>query len=270
MSYPVNVAIIGAGGRGRNYATYAREFPDKMRIFAVADPDDARRNNVAAQYGIPPERCFRSWEEFCSHPRMCDAVAICTQDKDHEAPAVACAGLGYHMLLEKPMAPTEAACRNIAAAVKKAGIIFSVCHVLRYTKYTEAIQELLRSGEVGELVSIQHLEPVGYWHIASSYVRGKWRNEAESSSILLAKCCHDLDWLRGIVGHRCSAIQSFGTLKHFRKSEQPAGAADRCLDCPAEVESFCPYSAKKIFFRDRLATGDPSGIFKRNRTAMLI
>jgi predicted dehydrogenase len=70
--------------------------------------------------------------------------------------------------------------------------------------------------------------------------------------MLLAKCCHDLDWIRYIMESRCTAVQSFGNLKHFRREKKPEGAAERCLECP--VESECPYSAKKIYL-SRLARG---------------
>ena len=249
------MAVIGAGARGNCYSKFAKHFPDRLKIAAVADPDDYRRNHFADEYNIPPEKRFRTWQEFCAQPRMCDAVAICTQDIMHEGPAVACAKLKYHILLEKPMAPTPEACRNIVAAVKEAGVIFAVCHVLRYTSYTRMLQKILKSGEIGKIISIQHLEPVGYWHQAHSFVRGNWRNEAESSSMLLAKSCHDIDWLRGVMGKPCQAVHSFGTLRHFRASEKPEGAADRCCDCPREIESACPYSAYKIYFRDRFCKG---------------
>jgi len=123
---------------------------------------------------------------------------------------------------------------------------------MRYTAYTRRLKSVLDSGVIGQVVSVQHLEPVGYWHQAHSFVRGKWRNEAESSSMLLAKSCHDLDWLRYIMGARCLKVSSFGSLYHFRKDSKPAGAADRCLDCP--VEPRCPYSAKKIYL-GRFARG---------------
>ena len=141
---------------------------------------------------------------------------------------------------------------------------------MRYTEYTAALRKIIESGEIGEIVSIQHLEPVGYWHQAHSFVRGLWRNEAESSFMLLAKSCHDVDWLRGIMNKRCVAIHSFGSLRHFKVSEKPAGAADRCLDCPADVESFCPYSAVKIYFRDRFCKGAktwPVNVLTPNPTA---
>ena len=256
MSRKITMAILGAGARGGRYAAYAEAYPEQVQITAVAEPDDFRRKKMADMYQIPEERCFRSWEDFVKQPKMCDAVAICTQDHMHEEPAIECARLGYHILLEKPMAPTAEACRRIVAAVKEAGVMMAVCHVLRYTNYTKIIKDVIASGEIGDIVTIQHLEPVGYWHQAHSFVRGSWSNEAESSFMLLAKCCHDVDWLRGVMGKKCTAIQSFGTLRHFKVSEKPAGAADRCTACPVAVESNCPYSAAKIYFRDRFIKGN--------------
>ena len=255
MTKPVRLAVIGAGSRGHGYARFASAFPDRLKIVAVAEPDDFRRNRMAEEHEIPAESCFRTWQDFCSRPKMCDAVAICTQDSMHEEPAVACAKLKYHILLEKPMAPTADACRRITAAVKDAGVIFGVCQVLRYTQFTSMQRRIVQSGEIGQIVSIQHLESVGYWHQAHSFVRGNWRNEQESSFMLLAKSCHDLDWLRFIMAQPCKSVHSFGTLFHFKNTEKPAGAADRCIDCPREIESGCPYSAYKIYFRDRLCKG---------------
>ena len=89
MSNPVRLAVIGAGSRGHGYARFAASFPERLKIVAVADPDDFCRNRLKDEYQIPAENCFRSWEEFCAKPKMCDAVAICTQDSMHEAPAIA-------------------------------------------------------------------------------------------------------------------------------------------------------------------------------------
>ena len=252
---PVTLLIIGCGARGGGYAEFARHFPERAKIVAVADPNPVRRNSVGDEHQVPAERRFTCWEDAAKAPRLADAVLICTQDVMHEAPAIAFASLGYAILLEKPMAPTAQACRNIVAAVKKAGVLFAVCHVLRYTAFTRKLKEILDSGAIGDIVSIQHLEPVGYWHQAHSFVRGNWRNAEESSPMLLAKCCHDLDWLRFIMGCPCRQVHSFGTLLHFRKEQAPHGAATRCVDCSKDIEGNCPYSALKIYLRDRLDKG---------------
>lgn len=251
---PVRIVIIGAGGRGSGYATYAAQHPDRARIVGVAEPRDFYRERMVEEYAIPGEHVFTDWRQAAEQERFADAVIIATQDAMHVAPAVAFAGKGYHMLLEKPMAPDEEGCRQIHAAVTRAGVVSAVCHVMRYTAYTQKLKSLIESGLIGDVVSIQHLEPVGYWHQAHSFVRGNWRNEAESSCMLLAKSCHDLDWLRYIAGAPCEKVSSFGSLKHFRREEKPAaaGKASRCLECAHDPQ--CPYSARKIYL-GRLAQG---------------
>ncbi len=255
MSTPVTAIVIGAGGRGTTYAMFAKEHPKRLRIVGVAEPRDFYRQRLADEFSIPAENVVTDWRQLAARPRMADSVIIATQDSLHADPAVAFAAKKYAMLLEKPLAPTEAECVRIVQAAKENGILFGVCHVLRYTRYTQTLKALLDSGAIGEVVSIQHLEPVGYWHQAHSFVRGNWRNEAESSFMLLAKSCHDLDWLRYVMGTPCRSLSSFGALTHFHRAQKPAeaGEAKRCLDCAYEPQ--CPYSARKIYL-GRLERGD--------------
>ena len=190
---PVRLLIIGAGSRGTGYAKYATENGGRAVVVGVAEPRDDCRDRLVRQHGIPRENVFSDWREAADHARFADAVVIATQDTMHVEPAEAFSGKGYHMLLEKPMAPSVADCERIHRAVTDSGILFAVCHVMRYTPYTRELKRILDSGAVGDVVSIQHLEGVGYWHQAHSYVRGNWRSEADSSPMLLAKSCHDLD-----------------------------------------------------------------------------
>ena len=220
---PIKLIIIGAGSRGANYAEYAISHPDQAQVVGVADPREHYRTQLAARHGIPSGSVFADWRQVAERPRFADAVIVATPDALHAEPAIAFAEQGYHILLEKPMAPNAADCRRIAAAAQANGAMFAVCHVLRYTTYTKKVKEIVTSGRLGEIVSIQHLEPVGFWHQAHSFVRGNWRSEAESSFMLLAKSCHDLDWIRHIMGKRCTQVSSFGSLLHFRPENRPAG-----------------------------------------------
>jgi predicted dehydrogenase len=221
----------------------------------VAEPREYFRKRLIERHGIVAENAVTDWRELLARPRFADAVIIAVQDALHLEPAVAFAEKGYDILLEKPMAPDPESCRRIVEAAQAQNNIFAVCHVMRYTNYTQRLKALVASGLIGEVVSIQHLEPVGYWHYAHSFVRGNWRNEAESSFMLLAKSCHDIDWLRYIMGRPCVQVSSFGSLQHFRREAKPveASEAKRCLDCA--YESQCPYSAKR-FYLERLHRGD--------------
>lgn len=263
---PVTLAIVGAGSRGAGYATYAEAQPDRAAVTAVAEPRDHYRNHIVETYGVAPEQSYTDWRDLAAQPRLADAAIISTQDAMHVEPAVALAAKGYHLLLEKPMAPDEAGCRQIVEAAVEAGIVFAVCHVMRYTTYTRALKKILDDGLIGDVVSLQHLEPVGHWHQAHSFVRGNWGNEAASSPMLLAKSCHDLDWLRYVMGESCQAIQSFGSLRHFRSEDRPATAGDRCLEC--EYEPQCPYSAKRIYLTrvEKGQTGWPVNVLTPDTT----
>lgn len=238
--------IIGVGSRGTTYARYIQKHPEDAVVVGVAEPGEFRRNRIAEMFDIPDENLWDDWSGAASGPRTADAVIIATPDALHTEPAIAMAGKGYHILLEKPMSPCEADCRRIIQSVEDRGDIhFAVCHVMRYTCYTQVLKGIIDSGRIGRVVNVQHLEPVGYWHQAHSFVRGNWRKEDESSFMLLAKSCHDVDWLGYMVGKPCRRISSFGSLLHFRRDNQPEGAADRCVDCG--VEANCPYSARKIY-----------------------
>jgi predicted dehydrogenase len=244
---PVTLAVVGAGDRGSGHGGWALTQPDRARVVAVAEPRVVRRDRLASRHGLPAGAAYASWQELAARGRLADAVLICTQDAAHAEPAIAFAELGYDVLLEKPMATTEADCRRIVDAVERADVTFAVCHVLRYTPYTALVKQVVDGGRIGEVVSVQHLEPVGFSHHAHSYVRGAWRRQGAAAFMLLAKSCHDLDWLRYVVGRPIRRVASFGSLTHFRPENRPDGAADRCLDCA--VEPTCPYSAVRFYSR---------------------
>jgi predicted dehydrogenase len=252
---PIRLIIIGAGSRGSSFAQFAQQNSDQARVVGVAEPRPFYRQRVADQNRVLPAHTAADWSELADQPKFADAVIIATPDRYHAEPAVAFAEKGYAILLEKPMATNEADCRRIVKAVQLHQNIFAVFHDFRYMNYTRRLKEVITSGLIGDIVSIQHLEPVGYWHQAHSYVRGNWRNEAESTFMLLSKSCHDIDWLRYLIGKRCIQVSSFGSLTHFKRDQKPseAGEALRCLDCAFEPQ--CPFSARR-FYLGRYRKGD--------------
>ncbi len=241
----VSVLVVGAGDRGRGYADIIGAHPESGRVVALAEPDAGRREHFAARHGLGRRLVFPDWQAALDAGRIAKAVLICTQDRDHAAAAVAFARAGWDILLEKPMATTAEDCRAVVRAVAESGGIFGVCHVLRYAPTTVALKRLIAGGAIGDVVGAERLEPVGYWHFAHAYVRGNWRREDRSSPVLLAKCCHDLDWLRYVIGVPCLRVSSFAGLHHFRPEQHPAGADERCLDCGIEPQ--CPYSALTLY-----------------------
>ncbi|XP_029995838.1 uncharacterized protein LOC115423209 isoform X2 [Sphaeramia orbicularis] len=253
MTPLVRVIVAGAGSRGENYGHYASIHPERMKVVGVADPRKFARTKMQHQHNIADENIFEDWQSMAEREKFADAVVVSTPDRLHKEPAVAFAKKGYHILLEKPMATTPEDCTAIVEACTQSGVMLSVGHVLRYDPTIHLIKKLIDKGAIGDVVHIQHFEPVGFYHFAHSFVRGNWRNEAESSFALLAKSCHDIDLIHHWAGaRRCVKVSSFGSLSHFRKEDKPPEAADRCVDCPIEAE--CSYSARKIYL-DRVKRG---------------
>jgi len=253
VTVPITAITLGAGARGNVYGNYGVEFPNELNIVGVAEPIPLRNERYAVKHDIPEDKRFVTWEHVFERPKFADAIIITTPDDLHYGPCMQALEMGYDVLLEKPIAPTEEECRDILALAQKTGRIVAVCHVLRYAPYFIKLREVIQSGAIGELVSVQHMEPIHHVHMAHSFVRGNWHNSKKTTPIILAKSCHDFDILRWMVGEPCKSIAAFGGLKWFKKSNAPQGSTARCTDgCP--VESSCPYSALKIYHRDRSYT----------------
>ncbi|MEV0648529.1 Gfo/Idh/MocA family oxidoreductase [Phytomonospora sp. NPDC050363] len=267
LDRPLTIAIAGAGGRGGQYARMNALLDTPAHITAVADANDVRLDTMRREHGVPPEHLYADWRDLAAQPRLADAVVIATQDADHLEPTVAFAKLGYDILLEKPMAISEEECVAIEQASRKYGVSIAVCHVLRYTPYTTKLVELLRAGAIGEIVSVEHLEPIGFDHFAHSYVRGPWRTTKEAATMLMAKSCHDIDWLSYVIGKPVERVSSFGGLHHFKADQQPSGAADKCVECPL-VD--CEYDARKIYRIGRLPFALSKMLGGREPTEQLI
>jgi predicted dehydrogenase len=245
---PVKALLLGAGGRGTFvYAQYAKIHPGELRIAAVAEPDELKRRRIQEEHKIPGSAAFAGWEEaFKALPPEIEAVIIATQDRMHTGPLLAAIERNLHILCEKPVAPTVEECRSIEQAAAGFNKVFMTGYVLKYTPFFSKIKELLDEGAIGKLIGIDHIENVGHVHMAHSFVRGNWRNLAESSPMILAKSCHDMDILAWLAGAQAESLASYGDLNYFMAENAPAGAPARCLEgCPQETA--CPYSAAKIY-----------------------
>lgn len=244
---PLTFAVLGAGNRGANvFAAALARRPALARVVAVADPDPERRERLAERHAVPAAQRFSGWEALLDGPRRADVLIVATPDALHVAPAEAALARGYHLLLEKPIAPTLGEVLRLQQAAAHAEGTVTVAHVLRHSAFFATLRELVRAGRIGRLIGIDHVENVGHWHFAHSYVRGNWRRQDESSPMILAKACHDLDVLRWIVDAPCEEVASWGDLHWFRRDNAPDGSTDRCLDGCA-VERVCPYSAVRIY-----------------------
>ncbi len=245
---PVTAIILGAGHRSMAYAKYAQEHPDEIQIVGIAELDEFRRNTVRDMFGIPEEHVFTSAEELAKAPKFADAVINGTMDEQHVETAIPLLKCGYDMLLEKPFAVNEDELNSLVKVVEENNSKVMICHVLRYNKVYLTVKNLILEGKIGDVINIQTVENVSYHHLSTSFVRGKWGNTKKChTSMLLAKCCHDLDIMTWLMGDdKPVSVSSVGTRFQFRPENAPKDAGTRCLvDCP-HVET-CRYSAKRLY-----------------------
>jgi len=249
----ITAITLGAGNRGNVYGDYAAKYSDELKIVGVAEPIEIRRKRYMEKHKIGEKQAFYTWEEVFKVPKFADAIIITTPDDLHYGPCMEALKMGYDVLLEKPISPSEKECRDILELAEKTGRIVAVCHVLRYAPYFIKLREIIQSGALGKVVSMQHFEPIEAIHMAHSFVRGNWHDSKATNPIILAKSCHDLDIMKWLLDKNCQQIHAFGSLSWFNETNAPEGSTARCMDGCAH-EAKCPYSALKIYYRDRQRT----------------
>ncbi|CAF9942344.1 MAG: hypothetical protein HETSPECPRED_005945, partial [Heterodermia speciosa] len=283
--------IIGAGARGHAYAHAVTESTTGI-IAAVAEPISTKREAIGRKYiwqNNEPQKHqnFQGWQDFVEYehqrrqsqeagevvPPGIDGVFICVLDEFHVEVILGLQELNLHIMCEKPLATSLDDCLRIYRSLQPPGTspkrIFSIGHVLRYSPHNMLLRQLLLSDcAIGDIISIEHTEPIGWWHFSHSYVRGNWRQERTTAPSLLTKSCHDIDFLLWLLcspppnssphtpPHLPSHISSTGSLNYFKRANKPAqaGSATNCLSCPAERD--CLYSAPKIYLEQHLAKGN--------------
>ena len=250
LNRPLRVAVVGAGPRSSVYTRDALQQGSPMRVVAVADPNSVRRNALADAHQVPLEHRFASHEDLAARPGLADAVINTTLDIVHYASTLPLLRAGYHVLLEKPIAPMEAEVRELIRVAREHDRVVMVCHILRYEPFYQTIKKQLDAGLIGRQVSIHTVENVSYDHVATTYLRHPRNLQPAVLPMLLSKCCHDLDviaWLAG--GKALARVASAITPTQFRPECAPPGSTERCLGGCA-VETVCRYSGRALYAED--------------------
>ncbi len=245
---PVTAIIVGAGHRSLVYSQLALDQPELLKIVGVADPDPIRRKLCMERFGFGEDMCFETAQELASKGKLADTIINGTMDEVHIETSVPLLNAGYDMLLEKPFAVNEEEMRTLVECARKNNSKVMICHVLRYTPFYYSIKERVASGEIGDIINIQTVENVSYHHLSTSYIRGKWANSDKChTTMLLAKCCHDIDLMMWMMADtKPVSISSFGSKFQFKPENAPKEAGNICMvDCP--LVDTCNFSTKRLY-----------------------
>lgn len=233
---PYRVAFIGTGGRS---VPYAQEYVrcDDIEIVALADPVPSNRASMIEKSGITGEVAqYDDWHDLLANHSRLDGVVIGSPNFAHADQAVACLERSIPIALEKPVAHTKEDCERILDAERANDGRTLIGFVLRSAPFYRKAYELVRSGAIGGIVSIEAHELVR-WLVSALFMRSDWRNRIiTSGGSMLEKCCHDMDILNWMMDCRPVSLNSYGGQRIFNPN--PA-LPDFCKDC-GEGEH-CPY-----------------------------
>jgi predicted dehydrogenase len=216
----LRVAMIGCGAIAEAYYLPAlKQHAGTLRQIVLVDPDLRRAVALASTLSGVDARCAESHDQVWND---IDAAIIATPPGVHAKIAIPLLARGVHVLCEKPLADSVADAIAMIERAAQSRVCLFVNQTRRSYPALKRVKELLKSGVIGECVTIEHREgyrfawpSVSGWHFA----RGN-----SARGVLLDQGVHALDticwWLGGKPRVVSCRTDSFGG---------PEGTADVAL-----------------------------------------
>lgn len=183
---PIRMGVAGVGSLGFHHARILGDLPE-VRMAGFFDVDAHRAAFVSRELGLAPARNLR---ELLSEV---DALVVAVPTCSHEEVALAAAGRGVHLLIEKPIAPSLEAADRILAAARRAGIVVQTGHVERFNGALRAAAPYI---EAPLFIESQRLAP--------------FRSRGTDVAVVLDLMIHDVDLVRMLVKAPLADIAAAG------------------------------------------------------------
>lgn len=198
----IKIGLLGSGMIGNTHINGFLSMKSKIaRYSAVCDIDVNKRNAFAQEYGL---RAFADLNEMLADPDI-DAIDLCLPSFMHEEYAVKTARARKHLLIEKPVAFTLDAARNIFATARENNIRVMVAQVIRFWPEYVEIKKICDSGELGDIITVYAAR------LGQMVTWVDWyKDPAKSGETLLNLTQHDIDFLHYLLGKPLS-VYSAGT-----------------------------------------------------------
>ncbi len=237
----LRVALVGTGSRGCGMwgRDLVRMYPDQLTFVGLCDNNPGRLATGKRLIGVECPT-YTDFEQMMQETKP-DLLMVCSMDSTHHTFIVRAMELGAEVLTEKPMSIDEQKIQAIIDAEKRTGKNCRVTFNYRYSPHRVKMWELLRSGEIGELTSVDF-----HWYLDTShgadYFR-RWHRLIEcGGSLWVHKASHHFDLLNWWIGSDPESVYALGALDHYGKNGT----------CPAENCRACPQATKCPFFFDIL------------------
>jgi len=213
MSTKFKIAIIGCGARSIAYAKNLTA-SDEIELVACADPDREHLRTMLSYTKIKEEdlRIYPDWKDLCESEKELDGAVIVTPNFLHHLPAAEIIKRGIPLALEKPLTNSMKDSEFLLDVVREHRPQLLIGFVLRSTPFYRKIREVLDSGRIGSVISIQADELVTPG-VSSVISRSPWRRHAAlSGGTMMEKCSHDMDLINWFDVHPKSWTQLKGCI----------------------------------------------------------
>jgi predicted dehydrogenase len=239
-------AIVGMGGRAMMYTSALVERAGhNVILHAICDRNEGRLSLAAKELSAPfPHLACYGASDFdkmlINHKP--DYLIVCTVDANHDDYICRALKAGVDVITEKPMTTDEYKCQKIIDTVKETGKNVRVMFNYRYSPPRSQIKEILMSGLIGRVLSVNFQWVLDTNH-GADYFRRWHRNKANSGGLLVHKACHHFDILNWWLGSVPETVYAEGRRVFYNSSQASRygldGHGERCLNC--SVSDRCNY-----------------------------
>lgn len=234
----MRVALVGTGIRGRG--TWSKplieKYSDILEFVGLCDNNYKRMEFVKKDIGLAcPTFADTDFDEMIRKTQP-NTVIVTTKDCFHAKYICRAMELGCNVITEKPLCTDEKMCQDIFDTEKRTGRKVRVTFNYRYGPAAARIKEVLMSGEIGQITSVDFSYYLNTDHGASYYRR--WHGYKQNSgSLLVHKASHHFDLLNWWLDAEPMEISANGDLRHYGFNGDYR--SPRCTGCPHK--SKCPY-----------------------------
>lgn len=218
-SKQIGIAVIGSGSRGQSVIlNLLNDSKHHVRVLSVYDPDKAVAQVAVNCWGEQRVKICDTYQDAIKMPGV-DWVMVFSPNAYHKEHIIAGFKAGKHVFSEKPLATSIEDCKAIYKAHQKYGLFFATGFVLRYAPIYRKAKEIIESGRLGKVLSIDANENITPTH--GGYIMMNWRRHTElAGPHILEKCCHDLDLLNWFANSVPLRVAAFGGLDYFVPENQ--------------------------------------------------
>ncbi|WP_228893271.1 Gfo/Idh/MocA family protein [Pseudoduganella aquatica] len=237
-------AVVGVGSRSRMYTgAITGKFRDRNEVVAVCDRNAGRAalavKKITATGASAPKAYGPDDFERMVRETKPQFVIVTTTDASHDDFIVRALDAGCDVITEKPMTTTAEKAQRILDAVKRSGRHIRVTFNYRYSPPRTQVKDILMSGEIGDVLSVDFTWLLNTKH-GADYFRRWHSNKANSGGLMVHKATHHFDLVNWWLGAQPELVHAFGSRQFYTpvmaKRLGLEGAHERCLTCTEKAK----------------------------------